>query len=59
MAYVRCPSCKRIGNVVSQRPGPDLCPRCGDPLPLRRTVIPLSRYRRIARERERPRAIAA
>lgn len=58
MPYVKCPSCEKIGHAAASRLGPHLCPRCGALLPERRTVVPISRYRRLidsdAVARERP-----
>ena len=47
MPYVKCPSCLKIGHAAASRVGPHLCPRCGALLPERRTVVPISRYRRL------------
>jgi hypothetical protein len=46
--YVKCPSCLKIGYTAPIRFGPSLCPRCGELLPPRRSVVPISRYRRLA-----------
>lgn len=58
MPYVICPSCDKVGHAAPSRVGPALCPRCGALLPERRTVVPLSRYRRLiqadAVDRRRP-----
>jgi hypothetical protein len=48
--YVKCPSCGQIGHTPAVRRMPDLCRHCGDLLPLRRTVVPISLYRRLDRE---------
>jgi hypothetical protein len=45
--YVICPSCHKIGHAAASRVGPNLCPRCGALLPLRRTVVPVSQYLRL------------
>jgi acetyl-CoA carboxylase beta subunit len=46
--YVKCPTCEKVAYTAAIRVHPDLCPRCGDLLPLRRTVVPVSRLRRLA-----------
>ncbi len=53
MPYVKCPSCEKVGHTAPTRLSPDLCRHCGDPLPVRRTVVPVSRYQRQLVE-ERP-----
>ena len=45
MPYVTCPSCHKIGYTPPTRGAHDLCPRCGAPLPMRRSVVPVSRLR--------------
>jgi hypothetical protein len=62
--YVMCPSCQKISHTAASRGGPALCPRCGELLPARRTVVSISRYRRLVdgdavERRERAEALEA
>jgi hypothetical protein len=58
--YVSCPSCEQVTLTRVSRRGPELCVRCGEPLPLKRTVVPLSRYRALTDERPpEPEPVAA
>ena len=60
MPYVSCPACERVTFAQPGRHAPELCARCGEPLPLRRSIVPLSRYRALDDERPRaPERIAA
>jgi hypothetical protein len=43
--YVKCPSCEQVGYAAALRRAPEICRHCGDPLPLRRTIVPLSLHR--------------
>jgi hypothetical protein len=45
MPYVKCPSCEQVTFTRPTPRSPELCGRCGDPLPLVRSVVSLSRYR--------------
>ena len=51
MPYVSCPSCEQVTFSRPSRRGPDLCARCGAPLPLKRSIVSLSRYRALVDER--------
>jgi hypothetical protein len=58
--YVSCPSCEQVTFTRPSRRGPELCARCGEPLPLKRSVVPLLRYRALVDERPpEPEPIAA
>jgi hypothetical protein len=48
MPYVKCPTCERVGHVAAARRMPELCRHCGDLLPPRRTVVPISLHHRLA-----------
>jgi hypothetical protein len=45
MPYVTCPSCRKVGYTPPTHRAPHLCPSCGAALPVRRSVVPLSRLR--------------
>lgn len=45
MPYVTCPSCNKIGYTPPTRGTEHLCARCGAALPMRRSVVPISRLR--------------
>lgn len=45
MPYVTCPSCHKVGYTPLTRGAHHLCPRCGATLPMRRSVVPISRLR--------------
>ena len=53
MPYVKCPTCQQVGHTAAVRGMPELCRHCGDLLPLRRTVVPLSLHRRLSSD-DRP-----
>jgi hypothetical protein len=59
MPYVTCPSCHKIGYTPPTRHAPDLCSRCGAVLPLRRSVVPISRVRQGGVEPQREPALRA
>lgn len=60
MPYVTCPSCHKVGYTPPTRRAHHLCPRCGAALPIRRTVVPISRLRQGSAEvRREPAAPAA
>ena len=39
MPYVECPSCKKTSYTAAVYNILELCPHCGDGLPLRRSVV--------------------
>ena len=51
LPYVQCPSC-RLPSYSAAVGYLDvgLCPQCGDPLPLRARVIPISRHPRFMQD---------
>ena len=60
MPYVSCPACEQVTLTRPSRRGHELCRRCGAPLPLKRTIVSLSRYRALADERpKQPEPLAA
>ncbi len=60
MPYVSCPSCEQVTFTRLSRRGPELCAGCGEPLPLKRSVVPLARYLELADERPpEPEPVAA
>ena len=60
MPYVSCPSCEQVTFTRPSRRDLELCARCGELFPIKRIVVPLSRYRALAEDRPRqPEAVAA
>jgi hypothetical protein len=58
--YVSCPACEHVTFTRLSRRGPELCARCGAPLPVTPSVVTLSRYRALDGEPARePQPIAA
>jgi hypothetical protein len=58
--YVSCPACEQVTFTRLSRRGPELCARCGEPLPAKPSVVPLSRYRALVDERaQEPQPVAA
>jgi hypothetical protein len=43
--YVKCPACEQVGYIAAARRTHELCRHCGDLLPLRRTIVPISLHR--------------
>jgi hypothetical protein len=43
--YVSCPACEQVTFAHPSHRDPALCARCGAPLPVTRSVVPLLRYR--------------
>jgi hypothetical protein len=48
--YVSCPACEQVSFTRLSRRGPELCTRCGEPLPAKPNVVTLSRYRALLDE---------
>ena len=51
MPYVSCPSCEQVTFSRPSRRDLELCARCGEPFPIKRSVVPLSRLRALAEDR--------
>ena len=58
MPYVKCPSCECVSYSAAAYATLECCPLCGNALPLRRMVVPLTAHRRVVRETE-PDAVGA
>jgi hypothetical protein len=51
--YVSCPACEQVTFSRPSCREPELCARCGSPLPFTRRVVSLSRYRALTEQASR------
>jgi hypothetical protein len=59
MPYVTCPSCQKIGYVPPTHRAYHLCSRFGAALPVRRSVVPISRLQQAGADAREPAVQAA